>query len=122
MLSPNAMNRVALITGTSGTSVTENWQLAVRTPSVALQLTMVVPTGKLVPDAGLHVMVTGGVPPLAMGPAKVTTWVDPVTFSTRMFGGAVSSRLGTGGGGCWLGPLGLLPQLARIARATTASP
>ena len=65
MLSPKARKRVALITGT-GSSVTEKVQLAERIPSVASHVTGVVPTVNVESDPGVHVVLIGGAPPVAV--------------------------------------------------------
>ncbi len=70
MLSPNARNLVTLRRGGGGTNTTTtaNEQLAVRrTESVAVHVTVVVPTGKLEPLDGAHVVDTGGVPSVTLG-------------------------------------------------------
>jgi hypothetical protein len=49
-------------------TLTVNPHVAVRpAPSTAVQATAVAPDGNAVPAAGLHVVVTGAVPPLATG-------------------------------------------------------
>ena len=42
--------------------------------SVAVQVTVVTPTGKHVPDGGLQTVVTPGQLSVAVGGGKVTTW------------------------------------------------
>jgi hypothetical protein len=62
MLSPNAMNFVRVMTGAAAT-VTPNVHDAARCrASVAVQLTIVVPIGKSVELAWLHVTASGGAP------------------------------------------------------------
>jgi hypothetical protein len=73
MLSPNARNRVRVSCGAGAPTETVNVHDAVaRAASVAVQLTDVVPIGKRDDEAGVHVVVTGGVPPEAIGCANVT--------------------------------------------------
>jgi hypothetical protein len=90
MLSPKAMNRVARSAGTGGTNatrVTANDVVAVRggvAASAPLQVTTVVPNGKLAPDAGEHETETGARPPVGAGAAYITACDGPVTFSMRI--------------------------------------
>ena len=45
-----------------------NWQVALPLQvSLATQVTVVVPTGKVLPEGGLQTTLTGGQPPLAGG-------------------------------------------------------
>src|SRR5579871_379712 len=80
-LSPKAVKRVPRSIGIACTSVTEKWDAAVRTPSVAVQVTTVVPIGNIEPDAGRQVTVIGGEPPVATGASKVTAIDEPGTFA-----------------------------------------
>jgi hypothetical protein len=74
MLSPNAMN---FDTDSSGGRVTLTWNAHVASwlgaALVATQPTVVVPTANGEPEAGVQVVVMGGVPPWAVGPSQVTT-------------------------------------------------
>src|SRR5688500_9487726 len=77
MLSPNAMNRVA-VRSPGRTTVTVKLQEAVRCrASVPMHVTLVAPIGKFEPDAGLHATVTGGAPPEAAGVWNVTVTTVP---------------------------------------------
>jgi hypothetical protein len=73
MLSPNAMNFVAVATGgggANGTSVTTNEQAAVRegeAASDAVHETVVDPSGNVAPDSGEQLVDTGPTPPLVVG-------------------------------------------------------
>jgi len=76
MLSPNAMNRVALIRGGAVTTMA-NEQLSVRLrASVTLQMTVVDPIGKADALGGMHVIATGAAPPItvAAGYVTLTAW------------------------------------------------
>src|SRR4051794_6259419 len=75
MLSPNARKRVRLIEYSGGGFTrTANEQDAVRClASVVLHVTVVVPTGKLMPLGGVQLVEKGDVPPLTVGVANVTT-------------------------------------------------
>jgi len=65
-LSPNAsILRIEMLIPLS---VTLNEHVACRVcTSLAAQLTVVVPRGKLAPDAGVHVVLTGGAPAVTAG-------------------------------------------------------
>src|SRR5204863_6020839 len=81
-------------------TVTSKVQLAV-CPSLdcALTATDVVPTGKLLPEGGLPVTVTGATPPDVVA-LYVTTTGDPFCDTTDLFAGHVTvSGPGGGGGG-----------------------
>jgi hypothetical protein len=50
-----------------------NEHIAVRAElSAAVQFTVVAPSGRFDPDAGVHVVCTGGAPPVTTGASKVT--------------------------------------------------
>jgi hypothetical protein len=52
---------VICVSATGAVTVTVNWQLALNPPtSVAVQLTVLMPMGKKLPDAGTQVVVTPG--------------------------------------------------------------
>src|SRR6267143_5103369 len=72
-------------------TVTLKLQVAVLADaSVAVQVTVVVPTGKHDPDAGLHTLVTPGQLSLAAGGAKVTVTHELLTAALAVtFGGQV---------------------------------
>src|ERR1017187_727488 len=76
MLSPNARTRVPTSFGIGGagtTTITSSEQVACRLiASIAVHVTVVLPAGNVVPDAGAQLDVTGGVPPLAVGLPYVT--------------------------------------------------
>jgi hypothetical protein len=73
MLSPNARNFVRASCGTAAATVTLNVHALVAcTASVAVQRTVVVPTGKIDADAGVQLVCTGATPPVATGDVKVT--------------------------------------------------
>src|SRR4051794_19675949 len=75
-LSPMASNLEA--ESITPVSVTLNAQAAWRpAASLALQLTDVVPSGNVDPDAFAQVTFTGAVPPVTAGGSNVTAW-DPV--------------------------------------------
>ena len=71
-------------------TVTVKLQVSVApSASVAVQVTVVVPTEKLVPEAGLQTVVNGGTSPVTVGAAKVTrvaalTGVRTVTFDEQV--------------------------------------
>ena len=67
MLSPKAKNLVAVSVGVR-TTLTENEQADVRcSASRAVQPTLLVPTGRLAPLAGVQDVVTGVAPPVTVG-------------------------------------------------------
>ena len=122
MLSPNATNRVTTSTGLGGTTtVTGIVQLALRcSASVALQLTVVVPTLKLAPLTGVHASVNGVCPPATTGSLYVTGTGLPSADGCVTASGHLSVGASVGGG---LGFVGL-PHDANAAavRIDTASP
>ena len=72
MLSPKAMNFVTESCGAAAI-VTEKLHDAVcAAVSDARHVTLVVPTGKPLPDSGVQVVVTGAWPPLVVGAVQVT--------------------------------------------------
>src|SRR5262245_9227308 len=106
MLSPNATNLVSAICGTF-TTVTGNEHIAVRSwASRAVQLTTVVPTEKLEPLGGVHVVVTGAVPPDTSGGENATvTGVFPMVscvggLGQLIVGAAVDGCVGPPQAGC----------------------
>jgi hypothetical protein len=65
-LSPNASNLAA--SSAKPVSVTENEHEAWRDcASLAAQLTLVLPRGKLAPEAGLQIVAVGDAPPVTVG-------------------------------------------------------
>jgi hypothetical protein len=100
MLSPNAMNRDTDSCG-GRVTVTVNAQVAnwLAAALVATQPTVVVPTAKLEPDAGVQVVWMGGVPPWAIGPCHVTGTGWPVVETAVWAGGQVSVNWAGGGDG-----------------------
>ena len=68
--------------------------------SVAPQFTVVVPSGKLAPDSGAHVVVMGDWPAVTVGAVYVTAWVaaaTPVTDTSTghaICGGFVAGLVG----------------------------
>ena len=57
-----------MMTGGAITTAMAKVQVAVRLhASLAVQVTVVVPTGKVEPEGGLHTKVTGGQPPVVAG-------------------------------------------------------
>jgi hypothetical protein len=84
----------------AGFSVTVNVHCAVRElASLAVQATVVEPTGNVVPEPGVHVMPTGCVPPLTVGTAKLTAWLPPTTPDTLMLAGQATDGGAPGGVG-----------------------
>lgn len=62
-----------MIGGSSSTTVTVKEHSAVfPAASIAVQVTVVSPTGKKLPDEGEHDTVTGGNPPVTIGSGKFT--------------------------------------------------
>ena len=104
MLLPNATKLCTASAGCGGTSVTLNEQAADRTPSVALQFTGVTPSGYEVFDGGEHVIVIGGVPPVAVGDGYVTSAVGVPILPSLTSAGHVRTISATGGG-CGEGPV-----------------
>ena len=80
-----------------------------------MHATAVVPTLNEVPDAGVHVVVTGEAPPVTVAAGYVTGWPLPGTPRVVMFAGHVM----TGAGGCCPGSFGLLQADSASATATT---
>jgi hypothetical protein len=76
-------------------TVTVNPQVAV-CPSLdrAVTVTGVVPTGKLLPDAGEPLTVTGATPPDVVA-VYVTTTADPFEELTVILAGQVTTSVGT---------------------------
>ena len=68
-LSPKATKRVYETTGTGATAIANAHAADRCRLSTAVHVTRVVPTGNAEPDAGAHVVDTGGVPPDATGVA-----------------------------------------------------
>ena len=65
-----APNATMLVIPSVGTTETDNAQLAVCcSPSCPVHLTVLVPIGKAVPDAGMHSVVIGSMPPWGSGDA-----------------------------------------------------
>ena len=100
MLSPNAMNFVTascggLVTVTANAQVA-NWLAAAL---VAVHPTVVVPTANDDPDAGVHVVWIGGVPPWAVGAGHVTATGWPVVDTAVCAAGQVSVSWAGGGDG-----------------------
>jgi hypothetical protein len=79
-LSPNARNLV--VESRRWLRATTNEQLAVRAcVSVAVQLTVVVPSWKVDPDAGEQETFTGAAPPVTDGAGYVTSCESPLISS-----------------------------------------
>src|SRR2546422_4167712 len=110
MLSPNATNRV-------GTTVTPNSHEDVCCKaSVPTHVTCDVPIPNAEPLAGMHRTLTGAVPPVTLGSAKVTLAAAAVIAGATVAAGHVKANLPVGGEG----PIGLLPHRAvRNAPNTT---
>ena len=99
MLSPNATKRTDDNTGTAETMTENPHAPDLPRLSVAVQVTRVVPRGKGVPDAGAHVVETGGTPPVGTGTSNVTTGGCPERASACTSAGHVTAGGGTGGSG-----------------------
>ena len=113
-LSPNARYFVTLTI--IGVNVTVNEHCAWRdAASAAVQDTAVVPTLNELPEAGVHVVVTGEAPPLTVAGGYVTGWPLPETPRVVMLAGQVID----GAGGCCPGSFGLLHAENPSAAATT---
>ena len=117
MLSPKAMNLVTEMCG-GGSTTTEKAQVLVRcSASVAVQLTGVEPRTNVEPDAGVHAIVTGGVPSATVG-VNSTAAVRPSRDVTCRSAGHVSvGATGFGGGG--VGEVGEPPHAASVTVETT---
>src|SRR3954470_2950351 len=113
-LSPTASYLVTLIV--TPVSVTLKAQLDCRpAASLAVQLTDVVPSGKLVPGARAHVTATGAVPPLVVGRSN-GTFCDPA-LTPRIVTSA--GQVICGGFTTGVGPVLLPPHaVASSARVT----
>jgi hypothetical protein len=96
-----------------------NEHAAVRTLSVALQVTVVTPSGNEVPDGGAHVTVMGGVPPVAVGAGNVTIAVGVPMLPSLMSAGHVSA-ISLAGVGWVVGVVGL-PQAAHNGNSEAAA-
>jgi hypothetical protein len=90
MLSPNAMNFVTA-SWAGRVTVTGNPQVAVWLAAalVAEQPTDVVPIGNADPDACVHAVCTGGVPPCVVGGGHVTVTGWPLADTAVWAGGQV---------------------------------
>jgi hypothetical protein len=90
MLSPKAMNFVTA-SWAGRVTVTGNAHVAVWLAAalVAEHPTDVVPTGNADPDAYVHVVWTGGVPPWVVGDGHVTVTGWPVADTAVCAGGQV---------------------------------
>jgi hypothetical protein len=104
--------------------VTLKEQVAVRfNESVAVQLTVVVPIGKLAPDPGEQLTLTGLCPPDAGGASKSSVIPAALTVEREMpsthasVGGAATG----GGGGTGVGAVGVLLHAAVIATTIVAT-
>jgi hypothetical protein len=127
MLSPKAPNRVNVSVG-GGATRTPNEQVSVRwRASVAVQVTVVDPTGNDAPLSGAHVAVTGGAPSATKGAEYVTVTGFPKGETVEMGAGhVIFGGLGTtgGGGGGALGavvpePQATTPRPRATAKAAT---
>jgi hypothetical protein len=113
MLSPKAMNRVALRCGARVTA-TVNVHVVGRPPlSRAVHVTVVDPTGKDEFDAGLQLVVTGCTPPFVVGSGNGTATGPPSGDAVVTLSGHVIA--GPGGGG----PVGEPPQATRAIEMAT---
>ena len=121
MLSPKARNRVALMRGTwvTATCTLHVAVCAGVAASRAVQVLVVVPTGNAVPDPGAHVVVTGAVPPLAVGAAKLTATGVPSTDWAATADGQASVSVAGGVGGVG-GAVGEPPQDSPRQASATA--
>jgi len=105
-----------MVGGCTSFTVTVNVQLAVLpAASVAVAVTVVVPTGKVLPDAGTVVTVTPGQLSLADGSANVTTAPQvPGVLLTEIFAGQVML------GGCTSFTVTVKLQVDVLPAASTA--
>src|SRR3954462_13810920 len=112
-LSPNASYLVTA--RVKPASVTLNEQLAWRCcASCAVQLTEVVPSGKVLPEGCVQVVVTGAAPAVTVGLGYVTAWPAPRTsWTPTSLGHAI-----WGGCAAGVGPGLELPPHACSTRAT----
>jgi hypothetical protein len=117
MLSPNARNFVFEIRGL-GVTATLKLQVAVRCrASVAVQVTIVLPSGKLAPDCAEHVTVTGAWPPEAVGTVNATG-NGTLSGDSNVMDAGHDTVGAAGGGGGGVGPD---PHAAAPARATNTT-
>jgi hypothetical protein len=80
-----------------------------------VQLTVVVPTGKALPDAGEQVVVTGGVPPVVTG-LEYVTFCPADALVTVTFAGHATTGTPTGvTGSVVVGPLQSATRATRPA-------
>jgi len=89
--------------------------------SVAVQVTGEVPSGKLDPDAGVQLTVTGASPAVTVGAVKVTSCDSPITSRTDTSAGQAicgGSAIGVGAGPRW--PLQAFAIRAAAKRATAS--
>jgi hypothetical protein len=115
MLSPKARNFVFEMRGL-GVTATLKLQVAVRcSESVAVQVTMVLPSGKFAPDWAEHVTVTGLCPPDAVGTVN-DTGIGTFSGDSNEIDAGHDTVGAAGGGG---GGVGLDPQAAAVVMATT---
>lgn len=79
MLSPNARKLVFVSLGSGGVTSTGNEQdPACPFDAVAVHCTVVDPTAKLDPDAGVQLTLTGATPPVGVGTVNVTGTAAPL--------------------------------------------
>jgi hypothetical protein len=99
--------------GVVSTTCTVNMQLeGDPTPLLAVQVTVVIPIGKVLPDAGLHITIGTG-HPVAVGVLKVTTLPDGLVHSSGpMFAGQAPIR-----GGCSMVIVTVCVPLSTVADA-----
>src|SRR5215831_18142664 len=90
MLSPNATYRVTVERGGPSTVTTKLHDPVCCIASTALQTTTVDPIGKFTPLAGVHVVVSGAVPPLAAGAVNITWTGSPFADGTVRAVGHIS--------------------------------
>jgi hypothetical protein len=111
MLSPNARS-VVPFSATLSFAVTENVHAALApTLSVALHVTVVEPRVKVLPEAGVQLLVTGATPPDEVGAVNVTA-TDAFGVPAVTFAGHVNVSAGTGVGIGEGPPGGVAPQPA----------
>jgi hypothetical protein len=115
MLSPKARNLVALSLGGATTAIRKLQVEACCAASRAVHATSVAPTSNDEPLCRVHVVVTGGVPPVATGAAKrIATALPSGDCTVWGAGQAIVSALR-------VGPVGLSPHPAAVNPISAAA-
>ena len=116
MLSPNAMNFVAVSVGARTTAAANEHKDVRCCASRAVHVTGWFPTGKLAPLAGVQDVVTGVAPPTTVGAGKLTGTAAPNTDVVVWLAG---QEIVGGSAGTFVGPESPQPAIKSPARAAS---